>query len=393
MTTKTEKKYNILLALSCVLLVIFSCVFGCSLDSSLCFATLIGASNFENNQFFTHVEINEYEYFSYDELMSVCRSMYGKKKTINSYLSTEFDVDFEICDFSTSWKICSVPVYSDKKEMEVISLPLYLEDSSIGKGPLNGANFASYIPSSFADVLVEKGYFESYDDILSSQCIFKLIDGDRTDQFSINNIYLNNKSSNWNNQNDLDNGYYEHFSLWNSSSIFAYCPALFRECYNACFYADVREGYGNLKVLFDSISSNLPQRTTATLFSNKDIDKKMSVKVLSSNKADSFEFLQIAFLVALLTSLGLTIYILYLSFIKRICKKTVLAICYVSFCFLVISEVIKTIFKVSVNVHVIFNLFFNLSLMFLIICASAYILLLKGREKNEIKTDFLNISI
>ena len=121
-----------------ILFVIFTSVFGFSLNSTKQFSQLLAGSYFEKNQFFTHTEIIDCQ-AEYDELLNISRSLYGQKRKINSYVLTRDFYSFNISGYNYSFKICAVPNYSDRQEMECLSIPLYLDNSSIGTGPVHDA--------------------------------------------------------------------------------------------------------------------------------------------------------------------------------------------------------------------------------------------------------------
>ena len=243
----SERFLTISLFVSCVFFVLFAYLLGASLNVTQANSQIYAAASFENHQYYTHCVLSGVqEETTYEEVNGMVYSLYKHNKKVNSYLKTEEEFLFSNNLSSFKTNICSVSAYTDKEEMEYLPIPLYSSESPIARGPKNGAMFASYLPSSLADELIESGSFDSFETIIDAQIIFSATINGIEYSFSVNNIYLNNASNNWLRESDLKNNkYFQHFSKWNNQAIISYCPSAIKNGSQCQFTFDVREGYGN----------------------------------------------------------------------------------------------------------------------------------------------------
>ena len=377
-----SKKFSVFLSGSCLLFAIFSCLFGFSLNSISFSSKVKAAAAFENNQQFTHISaVGAKEKATYDDFMSTCKALYGQKKKINSYISSVESFNCNIENILFEPTICTVSAYSDKKEMECITLPLYYDDFSIGKGPVGDAQFASYIPSSIADKLINNGDFSSFDEIINEHIEFYIFVNDKEYSFSVNNIYLNNNSSNWN-TNDINFDYINHFASWNKDSIFAYCPLVLRNI-DVCFSADARPGYGNLNFLCNSIASSIDKSVAVTLFNNN-IDSFFKIdEVATETVSKHFGVLQILFALLMTFTLFISILLLYLI-IKYYYYEKINLILF-AFCItaLIIGEFLKSIIGTNAFLYSVFNRYTNISMLIIAIFMTLTFFMVSKRKTND----------
>lgn len=392
MKTKVICKW--LLIVSSLLFSVVSYIFGYSFSSTNYNSFLLAASKYENGQYYTHVDIDYTESsISYDDVFAITRSLYGKQESINPYLKTKNQYDFKLSDFNFTSNICSAYVYSDKKKMECLPIQLYHENSTIASGPKNGANFAAYISSSIADSLIDLGLFNSFDDILQSDIIFSAVSNDSSYSFSINNIYLNNESEHWSREEDLKNNLFRnHFASWNKDAIFSYCPELIRMDEQVLLSSDIRGGYGNLDCLSKSAIMNTSKNISITLHHNGDNKTFVSPSFSKISIASSFGIKQAFLLIAMI--LPFSVIVILSLFVPYIyCrKKLLLLITFGLFFVLFASEVIKTVFSLSIQIYSIFNSAGNI-LMLLIIGILSCSLIFRGKHENTIENNHHSISI
>ena len=277
--------------------------------------------------------------------------------------------------------------------MECLSIPLYLENSSIASGPKNGASFAAYIPSSVADLLINYGLFNSFDDILQSDATFSTVFNDSLYSFSINNIYLNNQTINWNREDDLkNNSFCNHFAKWNKDAIFSYCPKLIRLDEQVLLSSDIREGYGNLDYLSKAAISNASKDVFITLYQNINNKTFVSPPFSKTSLLSTFNINQILLLTTLvLLFLSIVIFSFFVSYIFRL-KKILFLIAISIFFVLFVSEVVKTIASLNILIYSIFNPFGN-TLLLLVAVLLTCSLLFRGKHEKAVENNFYSISI
>ena len=393
----SERFLTISLFVSCVFFVLFAYLLGASLNVTQANSQIYAAASFENHQYYTHCVLSGVqEETTYEEVNGMVYSLYKHNKKVNSYLKTEEEFLFSNNLSSFKTNICSVSAYTDKEEMEYLPIPLYSSESPIARGPKNGAMFASYLPSSLADELIESGSFDSFETIIDAQIIFSATINGIEYSFSVNNIYLNNASNNWLRESDLKNNkYFQHFSKWNNQAIISYCPSAIKNGSQCQFTFDVREGYDNLEFALKVVVSNMVVgKAQIELFSNKQNKSFFVTNISKSFFSDKLvSFSQFLFLSLMIVSSILVVLLWFFSFKAHLKQKLFIILGGSLTIALALTEFAKSIFKSIPMAYSIFNPVGNICIFTLVIVFFATSFFVRERGDFVEKIVFSEISI
>lgn len=281
---KTIKKffnyshYVVFTAINVFVIAVFY-IFGSNLNSTKLDAKLLSMTGFGKNEDYMHLTITSKETgnVEYSTSNGVCYKYYDRRGRIRCYskMDETANVQFEGKEFETF--MCASPVYNDYEKSEYLRLPMYLHDFSIKKGPQYGAKYAAYISSYTADQMLLEFGLESYDEILSIHKPFTMKIDDKEYSMSINNIYLNNKTTNWNQDiSNYEDEYFLYFGKYNQSGVFTYSSAVYDEMGKTVLCADLKPNYSHYSAL---IKECLKQ--------NK---KPINIQISRNNETKNFSF-------------------------------------------------------------------------------------------------------
>ena len=356
------------------------CFFGFSSSSSKNNSQLLAASEYGDPNNYNHSTLITENSISYENIIGISQALYGQKGRIEPYLKTADKFSFFYNDISFNSNICTAKDYSDSEIMECLNLPLFSNESSIRYGPKKGANYAAYIPSSLADVLIDKGFFESFDEIIDENPLFSTLVDETIVSFSINNIYLNNKSENWKREEDFLNIYFSSFDRWNEGAVFAYCELH--------FVADIFGGYGNLEYLGNAVFSQLDGEIKILLENSSKPNSNFTIRITDKKAASQLSFLQWFLLIVSFIFSFCFFGSIFACFRKKINSRYFLIISLSLICLLIITEFLKTIFKTSWTIYLIFNNYGNVVLIVCsIVLLGLFILMSRKRGTDNDFTD------
>lgn len=343
-----------------VLIAFIAFVFGSNLSFSKINAKAMTLYNYSKNESVINLKVeptNNY-YFDYSDSDSFVRKYYENKK-IKAYIKCDLPTEIS-CDGKTyDISLLTSPVFGDYIHTEFLHLPLYKPGLSIKNGPKYGADFACYIPSSIADkMLIDYGK-NSYDELISMEKPLKLQAGASIYSVSINNVYLNNDTIHWSEQN-IEDEYYKTFSHFLGNGVLAYAPKLFVNSQNISINFDLVPNFSVFKTIIKKgieLSGGF-MRCTIT----KADGSLESFDFFSEMYNETFEDpYQIALLVCFVVILLLEIFILIFdSNLRKTLFKVLVASLILFVIFSFVGEVLKTVNGQSYEIYRLFNAFGNM---------------------------------
>lgn len=245
---KSDKRFeNVYFVIITIILTTFVFAFGYSVNSIKGESTFLRATNFCKNEPNVQFKVTTSGGIDYDQSDKYMRDLYARKSYLNpNYIYNE-KLKFEYKGNKHDVTLCTSPVYNDAEYTEYLSLPLY-RNFSIRKGAQNGADYACYLPSSIADELVAELGLNNYDELFTEDIVFNLGTSKNKCTMSVNNIYLNNDTKYWN-DNDIEFDYHKTFAKRTNNAIFAYCPNFFRTIKNGSLCFDTNTSYDHFKTI------------------------------------------------------------------------------------------------------------------------------------------------
>lgn len=352
-TSKFECSFFVALTL---ILCAFIFTFGYSINSIKADATFLNATNFSKDYSNVQLIVTTSGGLDFDQSEKYLREIYAKKKYLGPNYIYNGEVQFDYKGNKHGVSLCTSPVYYDFTYTEYLALPLYNHNSAIKKGPLNGANFACYIPSSLADSLLEELNLSSYDELISENVVFTLNAGINECTMSVNNIYLNNETSHWN-STDIEYDFYKTFGRRNPNAIFSYCPSFFKKLGNGALRFEMNTSYDHFRSITNSILDFYED--SSTIISYKIIRDDMKTMSYSFSKQDLDTNFGDTYHIIIYIGIGIMIFnyiILMLSkkFRSNMMKSALISTGIVLF-ILFLGEVFKTIFSTQKWPFLIFN--------------------------------------
>ncbi len=365
-------------------LVMFAFIFGNSVNAIKGETMYLNATNFSEKYSSVHLRVSSDSGLDYNASDKYLRGLYARRSYLNPYYkyNGELKLQYESNTFDVS--LCTSPVYNDFEYTEYLSLPLYKENSSIRSGPRNEAEFASYIPSSIADQLLEKLGLNTFDELLSKDIVFTLKTSKEKCTMSINNIYLNSETDHWNNR-DIEFDYYKTFSKRTTDALFAYCPGFFRTIGKGSLCFDMNTSYDHFKSIANSTldfvgDSNEKVTYEITRDDGEALSYSLSKQDLKTNFGDFNH---------IITYVGVGIIIFNIVFLmlsksfRQNMMKPALTSCVLVLFVLFLGELFKTIFPTKTWPFYAFNYIGNgISILILI-----YLLVIAYYFKEEKKDD------
>lgn len=343
----------------------------------------------------TIVQKKDDGYFTYEEAFKISNSFYGKKQFFNVFYKTNrnFNAVFGD-DLDINIYFAGVHAYSDGNEMETISLPLFRTNKTnfITFGPKYGAMYPSYIPSALADSLMEYFNFSNYDQLLNYPTVLSVKVDSQILTFSINNIFLNNNTIYWEDNNVFkNNDYYKQMGVWNKDTIFIQASNFFRSCDDLIINGDVYSSYGNfeyfLKTIFETIDGSIN-----VSFNNVGYHDFSIVSISQSSFVINFNFSQcILFFVIVLLLCFVFLILSCLNLNKLFFIVFILFGLFVQ----ALIELLKSAFCDNYQLFLVFNPVGNTIVLICIIICLCFILLCKNKSEKlkNVKINFDKISI
>lgn len=269
---------------------LFFYLFGNSINKAKIETTYLNASNFVRKDATVHLKVSAKDGLGFDESEKLMKELYGGRGKYNPYYIFDDNIEFEYESIHMDVDLCASPVYSDYEYTEYLGLPLYKNDFSIKKGPQNGADFASYIPSSLADHLLTKLHLTNYDELLNKNIVYRINTSSDECTMSINNIYLNNNTVHWN-DNDITIDFYKTFANHVPNGIFSYCPRYFRKINKGALCFEVNSSTEHFKLITNKTlefneNESIELTYTMTRSDNKTFEYKLAKKDLVTDFGD-----------------------------------------------------------------------------------------------------------
>lgn len=351
--TKFENGYFIAINL---VLVMFLFIFGNSINSVKSETNFLNATNFTNNYPNVHLDVSSKGGLDFDKSENYMREQYGRKGYLHPTYFYNGELRYEYKGTKHNVKLCASPVYNDFQYTEYLSLPLYRDGFSVRKGPLNGAEFACYIPSSFADKLLSNLNLDSYEDLFNKNVVFGLSSGKYSCTMSINNIYLNSETKNWK-QSNIEYDYYKTFSERAGDAIFSYCPSFFKSIGNGSLSFDLNSSYENFRSI-TNLTLDFPEDTNTVIdykiirSDGETFSYSLSKKEITTNFGD-FNHIIIYIGIAIMIS-NIVILMLSKSFRGNMMKPTLIS-CGIILLGLFIGELFKTFLSTKAWPFLVFN--------------------------------------
>lgn len=284
--------------------------------------------------------------------------------------------------------ICSLGFYNDTKYTEYLHLPLHLtEEPMMRKGPRFNANFASYIPSSIADFLLEKLGLASYNQLLQKDYKFYInFEDGNTYSFSINNIYLNSTTQNW--INKVNDDFYKFFGKWNPNAILISSSDILDNIAKTKLCFDTNSGYGNIDKITRKCNTTLGDNIEYNIVRRDGKSYILSVRT-DDFRSGFFAKSQIPFfIVAILIIFFQSVLVLYSNNLKKNLLKNTILISIIYLLMGTIIEIIKS--RSSFNVSAFYYIFNYIGAVFTLIyifgLIIAYLILsIRADNKNDKK--------
>ena len=380
-TGKFEKGFFVVLT---IILCAFVFAFGYSINGVKAEATYLNVTNFSKNNPNVQLTVSTSGGLDFDQCDKYMLEIYPKKKYLSPYYMFDGQPQFEYKGNKHDITLCTSPVYYDFAYTEYLALPLYKHDSAIKKGPLNGANFACYIPSSLADSLLDELNLSNYDELFAENVVFTVNEGINECTMSINNIYLNNETTHWN-STDIAYDFYKILGRRNPNAILSYCPSFFKKIGNGCLRFEMNTSYDHIKSITNStLDFYEDPLTTVSYKITREDGKTMSYSFSKQDLYTDFgDFNHIIIYIGIgVLICNFVILMLSKSFRRHMMKPALITSGIVLF-ILFVGEILKTIFSTQAWPFLIFNYIGNgVSVVILI-----YILVLSYYFKEEKEND------
>ena len=346
------------------LLVTIAFLFGSRTNYSLMNAQLMSLYNSSKNESWINfkVEPTNNNVFDYEKTREICRSYY-LTKNIKSYVKCDATMNLNFNEERFPINICACPVYSDTYYTEFLHLPLYRGNFSIKNHPQNGADYACYIPSSIADQILEKYGYSNYDELLNLESFYVISEAQNSYKFSINNIYLNSPESlkkHWNGQ-EIDDKYWETFSKNNPDTLIVYSDLAFMNAKKTTIVFDLVPNYSVMRTIIQKCFSLSEESIRCTIKKvSNDSGGKVFMKSydFTTNSADNIlkNKTQISLIVCFAVTLisEILLFLFFSDFRKKLLKPYFIFVS-LFFAFILVTEILKTIFMDGILISIIFN--------------------------------------
>lgn len=347
-------------------------------------ATIMTAYNFSKSYDGVHINVkaSKDSVIDYASADTMCREFYARRDKLHPYCMVDESFTLTFRGSEHIAKPYSSPVYSDSAETEYLGLPLYRDDFPIKKGPQYGADFAAYIPSSIADQILIDLNLHSYDEIFEIDEPFLFRKDKYEYMMSINNIYLNNETPNWD-YKEPTTDYYKTFIKYNKDAIFTYAKTIFDNSQNTSVGFDSEVNYDNIKSIVNK----------SVLTSSRAIDIKLTAdnkttKTFTYNRSDLKTDLADPTSIASYVCFGILI-LLNVALISSFeeLKNKLMIPCFViaglTAIFIFVGEILKTIFSLAIWPFTFFNVF-GIALAFIYILNLFIVALLYMKEEKNV---------
>lgn len=331
-------------------------------------------------------KVDDSEDVKSNSVNSIIKYFYQYKDRYRPYCTVEKTYSFELDDFICDAAICNLSYYYDFDYTEYCHIPLFLtKEPMMRKGPLYGADFASYIPTSIADQLLIKYSLENYNQLLEGHYLYSVDFGHEVYSFSINNIYLNDSSTNW--KRKEEDTYYKFFGKRNKNAIMIASTNLLDTQPKTKFCFDTNPGYGNIERIIKKCNTTLGEKLDYKI-TNKDGHVLKYTFFTSDFKSGFYSKTQAPYYIAaILTIFVQSVLLLYSeSLIKHLLRNTIALVS----AYFIIGTVIE-ILKSSLNSTFGIFHFFNyigavMTLIYILILFIIYLIMsIRADKKNDKK--------
>lgn len=308
------------------------------------------------------------------------------KDRYRPYCKIDNTYDFALDDYCVETTVCNLTYYYDFDYTEYCHLPLFLtKEPMMKKGPLYGADFASYIPSSIADQLLIKYSLENYTQLLEKHCVYTMDFGYKVASFSINNIYLNKDTSNWPTRES--DTYYQFFEKRNKNAILVASANLLDTQQKTKFCFDTNPGYGNIDRITRKCNTTLGEKLDYKITNKNGVIINYTV-LTSELNGGLYSKSQTPYLItAILTIFVQAVLLLYSQILIKKLLKNIIAL--VSL-YLIIGTVVE-ILKSSLRSNYFVFHFFNyigavIALIYVLFLFITYLIIsMRADKKNDKK--------
>lgn len=369
-----------------IFIIVIFYIIGSNLNNNKFDAKLLSMTSFGNGADNIHLAISSKDTGTLDYKISndVCYNYYNKRNRVKCYskMDIQTQVVLEEKVFNTS--LCSSPVYNDFDESEYLRFPMYLSDSSIKKGPLYGAKYAAYISSFTADQMLLEFGFETYADILSIHKPFKIKILDKEYLMSINNIYLNSKTQNWNKDiSSYDNDYFLYFGKLNPDAVFSYSPAVFNEIDKTILCADLKTNYSHYSSLIKECLKKNDKPINLSISNNSE-NKIYGFSADDLSNVYTSKILVMCYISGSIMVLSVVLTLIMFEDIRRDMAKIVGVLIALFVVFAIICEIIKGLNPYNLAFLTFFNITSNICvIIFLLNLLTVALLLYKGKPEDK----------
>lgn len=365
--------------------------YGATLNTVKYKSELVPAYNYIKHADVSHMDVTpkKGETINYQSADKVCYDLYARRFKLHPYCETDssFAANYNGVAFNPT--LSSSPVYNDTDFTEYLNLPLYLPNRSIKKGPLYGAQYASYIPSSVADLILESTDFNTYDELLNSSPVFTLAVKNLTFTLSINNIYLNNETTHWNKSLDsIEDKYYLTFSFWNPCSIFLYSTYIYDVGGRATICFDFDSSYSHIEEIVKKCYRSLETNVDFTISNDGKDSCKLNINRDEMTNTYTSKS-QIIHYVCFAIILGSQVLIVVLfEEVRKHLLGPAIASCAGFFIVAIVFEIIKSVLYSSSKAYLMFNAIGSAAALYYLIMFVVLAIFFREskEEKNEKKS-------
>lgn len=321
-----------------------------------------------------------------NDVTTIVRYFNQYKDRFRPYCKVNNNYEFKLDDFSCNTTICNLTYYYDFDYTEYCHLPLFLTaEPMMRKGPLYGADFASYIPSSIADRLLAKLSLDNYNQLLESHLLYTIELSHNIVTFSVNNIYLNEPSANWGKEEK--DKYYRFFGKRNHNAILIASANLIDTQSNTEFCFDTNPGYGNLDKIIRKCNTTLGEKLDYKI-TNKD-GHIFSSTILTSGLRGGFYSKNQApyFIAGILTLFIQSVFLLYAEVLIKGLLKNIITLVSVYFVIGTAVEILKVTLISNYSIFYFFNYIGAvISLIYILILFIVYLIIsIRADKKNDKK--------
>ena len=351
-------------------------------------AQMMSAAELTRNDTITNITLDKVdgdENVKSNDVTTIVKYFNQYKDRYRPYCKIDNNYELLLDDYSIETTICNFTYYYDFEYTEYCHLPLFLtKEPMMKKGPLYGADFASYIPTSIADELLEKYSLNNYTELLEKHCIYTIDFGSKIASFSINNIYLNNDSSNW--QTKESDLYYRFFEKRNKNAILITSTNLIDSQPKTKFCFDTNPGYGNIDRIIRKCNTTLGEKLDYKI-TNKNGEVFNYTILTSGLKSAFYSKAQAPYIITAILALFVqSVLLLYSEILIKNLFKNIIYIVSLYVLIGTIAEVLKSSLTSNYSVFYFFNYIGAvISLIYILFLFIIYLIISIRADKKNVK--------